>query len=80
MNKEEEMQAIQKVMQVFEDKLGIKNYQDSSSLKDLGLDSLDVVEVLLEVEKMFDIKFTGEDRPETIKDLKNLILSKLAKK
>ncbi len=47
----------QKIKEVLEDKLGlnIEDIQDDSNLKDdLGVDSLDSIELIMEFEKLFD--------------------------
>ncbi len=50
-----------------------------SSLKDLGLDSLDVVEVLMEIEEEFNIKFEDEEMTslKIVQDLYDAIERKL---
>ena len=46
---------------------------------DLGLDSLDFVDVVVEIEEIFGIKLTGEDfiNIVTLDDFHNLIIKKL---
>ena len=46
---------------------------------DLGLDSLDFVDVVVEIEEIFGIKLTGEDfiNIVTLDDFHNLIINKI---
>ncbi len=55
--------------------------EPSSSLKDLGLDSLDLVEVLMSIEEEFSIQFEEEEMLElkTVQDVYDAIEKKLAK-
>lgn len=53
----------QKVTDIIVDKLGVKKFEvtPSASFKDdLGADSLDTVELVMEFEKEFDIKIADE--------------------
>lgn len=53
--------------------------EESSSLKDdLGIDSLDAVEIVLEIETRFDIKVSDEEiaKLNTVKDIIDLVESK----
>ncbi|MFL9483259.1 acyl carrier protein [Chitinophagaceae bacterium LWZ2-11] len=52
------------IKQILTDKLGLdeKQLTDQASFTgNLGVDSLDVIEVIMEVEKEFDIKIPDED-------------------
>ncbi len=53
---------------------------DDSSLTDLGLDSLDLVEIMLEIESQLKIEFTNDEilALHTIGDVRNLINSKMS--
>jgi len=53
----------QKVKDIIVDKLGVKGFEvtpEASFTNDLGADSLDTVELIMEFEKQFDIKITDE--------------------
>lgn len=53
-----------KVKTIISDKLGVEEsalVANASFVNDLGLDSLDVLETFMELEKKFDIKITDED-------------------
>lgn len=65
-------------IKIIAEKLGIKESEvslDQFLSKDLGADSLDVVEIIMEVEDVFNIKiedtFTMEDR--TVGEVANLV-------
>ncbi len=59
------MQDIQKkVTLILTDKLGIPDSEitpDASFVKDLGIDSLDYAELVMEFEQTFDIKIPDDD-------------------
>ena len=64
----------QKVKEIIIDKLGLseKNYsEDSSFREDWGCDSLDLVEVIMECEREFNVSITDEavGKMQTPKDL-----------
>ena len=67
-----------KVNDILVDKLGV-DYEDvkpeASFMDDLGGDSLDCVEVLMEVEKEFSISIEDEeaDKTKTVKDIYDLV-------
>ena len=64
---------------MFKERLNLKQLDETKSLKDLGLDSLDVVEMCLELEEKFDIQFETEELSnfKTIGDLFASIEKKL---
>jgi len=52
------------VIEIIVDKIGVDEIEvkdNASFTNDLGVDSLDVMEILLEVEKTFNIKIPDED-------------------
>ena len=58
------MDLVKKVKEVTADKLGIeesKISEDSNFIEDLGADSLDTVELVMEMEEEFDIEIPDED-------------------
>ena len=79
------MQDIQKkVTHILTDKLGIPESEitpDASFVKDLGIDSLDYAELVMEFEQSFDIKIPDDDadRMQTISDAVKYIGEKLGK-
>ena len=53
-----------KVAQILVDKLGIAESeitQDANFVKDLGIDSLDYAEIVMEFEQSFDIRIPDDD-------------------
>ncbi len=58
------MTTFEKVKKIVIEKLGVpedKVTEDAKFINDLGADSLDVVEFVMEVEKEFDITISDED-------------------
>lgn len=68
----------EEVLQGLKDKLALSNIDENSRLQDLGIDSLDVVEYLLEIEERYNVEFPPEEMAnlKTINDLVNLIETK----
>lgn len=73
------MNAIETVKNILAKKVDISNLKESDSLSSLGLDSLDLVEVMLSIEDELGIEFTSEEiaKLSTLKDVVNLIESKV---
>lgn len=55
--------TLQKVVSIISDKLGIpkENVKSESSFKDLGADSLDLVEMIMSFEEIFGIEIKDEN-------------------
>jgi acyl carrier protein len=72
------MAKVNNVLEKFKKKLNIEAVDESKTLKDYGLDSLDMVELILELEDEYKIKFTDEEMTslQTIGDLINAIHKK----
>ncbi len=49
------------VLENFKKRLNIEQVDESKTLKDYGLDSLDMVELILELEDEYKIKFSDEE-------------------
>jgi acyl carrier protein len=66
----------------FAERLKLSKVDDNQSLKDLGLDSLDVVEMCLDLEDKYQIQFTTEELSsfKTVGDLLSSIEKKLGEK
>ena len=73
-------QRLNEIRALFEDRLGVSHIDDNKSLRDLGLDSLDVVELFMELEDKYGIQFETEEFStfKTVKDLFAAIEKKLA--
>ncbi len=65
---------------MFAERFPGKDLSEGNALKDLGLDSLDVVEMCLDLEDKFGIAFDGEDLAEvqTVGDLFGAVKAKLS--
>jgi acyl carrier protein len=70
---------IEEIRKMFAERLHIENVDDSKSLKELGLDSLDVVEMCLDLEDKYGIQFSTEELSsfKTVGDLLTSIEKKL---
>lgn len=79
------MQDVQKkITAILIDKLGIPQSEitpDASFVRDLGIDSLDYAELVMEFEQAFDIKIPDDDaeKMQTIGQAVNYIQSKISK-
>jgi len=74
-----------KVAQILVDKLGIAESeitQDANFVKDLGIDSLDYAEIVMEFEQSFDIRIPDDDaeRLQTFGEAVKYIEDKVAQK
>ena len=75
--------VFKKVTEIITEKLGIPESEvtaDASFVRDLGIDSLDYAELVMEFEQTFDIKIPDEDaeRMGTIGSAVEYIKSKIA--
>lgn len=72
-------QKIEKIRTLLAEKLHVEKIDDGQSLKDIGLDSLGVVEMCLDLEDRYGVQFTAEELGEfqTIGDLLKSIETKL---
>lgn len=69
------MDAIETVKNILSEKVDVANLKEEDSLQSLGLDSLDLVEVMLEIEDKLSIEFTSDEIAQlsTLKDVVKLI-------
>ncbi len=70
---------INEIRKQFCEKLHLESIEDSKPMKDLGLDSLDVVEMCLDLEDKYGFQFTTDELSsfKTVGDLFALIEKKL---
>ena len=73
----------EKITQILVDKLGIAETEvteDANFIKDLGIDSLDYAELVMEFEQAFDIKIPDSDAEQlqTIKQAVGYITDKMS--
>jgi acyl carrier protein len=74
-----------KITQILVEKMGIADSEvtmDANFIKDLGIDSLDYAELVMEFEQSFDIRIPDSDaeRMQTMKQAVDYISEKLAAK
>lgn len=69
------------VLTGLKEKLALSSIDENSRLQDLGIDSLDIVEYLLEIEERYGVEFPPEEMSDlkTINDLVVLIEAKSGK-
>ncbi|MDR0831548.1 MAG: phosphopantetheine-binding protein [Bacillales bacterium] len=60
------------ILKMLEDKLGGKKVDKDAALKSLGIDSLDIVEIVSDAEEAFKIEFSNEEL-ETIRTVQDII-------
>ena len=72
------MNAIETVKDILSEKVDISKLKEDDLLTDLGLDSLDLVEVMLAIEDRLGVEFTSEEiaNLSTLKDVVQLIETK----
>jgi len=70
------------VRKLFSEKMGISDIDENKPLKDFGLDSLDVVEMCLDLEDKYGIEFSPDELGDfkTVGDLLASIEHKIASK
>lgn len=76
-------EIVKKVKEIIVDKLGVEATEVTDSANftnDLGADSLDTVELLMEFEKVFGIKIPDEETSQiaSVKDAVDKVVEKLA--
>lgn len=74
-----------KVKEIIVDKLGVEESEvtpEANFTNDLGADSLDTVELLMEFERVFDVKIPDEETASiaTVQDAIDKVAAKLAEK
>jgi len=73
------MEVINTVKQILAKRVDISNLKEEDTLTSLGLDSLDLVEVMLEIEDKLGVEFTSEEIADldTLKSVVDLINKKI---
>lgn len=74
------MDVKETVSKIISSKVDITNVKESDSLSSLGLDSLDLVEIMLQIEETFNVEFSSDEIAslKTIEDVLKIINAKLA--
>ena len=72
------MNAIETVKQILSEKVDISKLKEDDPLTSLGLDSLDLVEVMLAIEDQLGVEFSSDEIADltTLKDVVKLIEKK----
>ncbi len=67
----------EKIIEILADHLGMdtEEINESTTFDDLGADSLDIVEIMMEFEDEFDVKIEVEKAGKTVSDLAAYIAS-----
>lgn len=75
------MNTLEEIKSALAKRLNVEKLDESAKLKDLGLDSLDIVEMLLQLEEEHDVHFDDVDMSnfETLKDLLDSIEKQIKK-
>ncbi|MFA5235598.1 MAG: phosphopantetheine-binding protein [Bacilli bacterium] len=55
------MSTLEKVQQLFAQKIKVETVEPTVELRELGLDSLDLVELMMDLEKEFGIEFENDE-------------------
>ena len=73
------MNIKEEVSKVLAKRVDVSSLKEDDSLSALGLDSLDLVEVMLEIEEVFNIEFDSNEIEEakTLRDVLDLINKKV---
>ena len=69
------MNYIDIVKKILSEKVNVSQIKEEEKLADLGLDSLDLAEIMISIEEALNIEFTSNEilKLKTIKDVLNLI-------
>jgi len=75
------MNTIEKVQEIFAKKVKIEKLNPTIELRELGLDSLDLVELMMDIEEEFKIEFDNDEMVgfKTIQDVVKAIEAKVKK-
>ena len=65
------MNYLAEFKKILKKRIGEKEIDENSNLRSLGIDSLDLVEIVLEVEDMYDVSFDNDELNsfKTVKDV-----------
>ena len=55
------MNTYEELKEILKDKVNVEEIELSSDLRKLGIDSLDLVEIIMDVEDKFNIQFETDD-------------------
>lgn len=74
------MDVLETVKTILGKRVDVSKLKETDSLSEIGLDSLDLVEVMLEIEDTLKIEFSSDEIASlsTLKDVQDLIKQKIA--
>ncbi|MFA6675803.1 MAG: phosphopantetheine-binding protein [Bacilli bacterium] len=77
-NEVNDMTVIDTVKSILGKRVDVSTLKETDKLSDLGLDSLDLVEVMIEIEEQLNVEFSSDEigNLSTLKDVVDLIDSK----
>lgn len=55
------MNTYEKLLEILKGKASVKEIERTSNLRELGIDSLDLVEIIMDVEDNFGIQFENDE-------------------
>lgn len=68
------MKYLEEFKKILSKKIGDVDIDENSNLRSLGVDSLDLVEIVLEIEDMYDVSFEN-DELNSFKTVKDVIVA-----
>ena len=73
------MNKLEEIKKMFADKVKVDNVDPNMELKALGLDSLDLVELIMDIEEKYGVEFSNEELMsfKTVEDVLKSIEKKL---
>ncbi len=73
------MNKLEEIKKMFADKVKVDNVDPNMELKALGLDSLDLVELIMDIEDKYGVEFSNEELMsfKTVEDVLKSIEKKL---
>lgn len=73
------MNKLEEIKKMFADKVKVDNVDSNMELKALGLDSLDLVELIMDIEDKYGVEFSNEELMsfKTVEDVLKSIEKKL---
>ncbi|MCQ2815292.1 MAG: acyl carrier protein [Bacilli bacterium] len=73
------MDYVSTIKSILSKRVNVSSLKETDSLTSLGLDSLDLVEVMLEIEEALHIEFSSDEISDlkTLQDVANLIEKKI---
>ena len=61
--------VFEKIAELIAEKIDVSEIKEDTTLEDLGIDSLDVTEIAMDIESEFDIEFEADATMKTVADI-----------